>query len=197
MKQIVFFFSFSILSLYAFSQSYSVTINLMKVIDDRVPVTIEFDDLKIPNVIEFQMPKIVPGTYSISDFGEVISDFNAYDSVGNRLAFSRLDINRWQIKNASNLKKIEYSVNDTFDDKKYKQIFEPGGTNIAVGENFLINTFGFIGYLENKKDFPFKVHVIHESDLYGATPMKREKISNNEDVFSADTYFQLSDSPIM
>ncbi|MBK9613952.1 MAG: hypothetical protein IPO34_21815 [Dehalococcoidia bacterium] len=47
-------------------------------------------------------PKIVPGTYSIYDFGRFIFEFNAYDKKGNKLKFEPVDVNQYKIFNANN-----------------------------------------------------------------------------------------------
>ncbi len=61
--------------------SYSVFMNLRAVSDDKVPVDI------VPPIIyedsaEFHMPKIIPGTYDIENYGEFLSEFKAFDSYG-------------------------------------------------------------------------------------------------------------------
>ena len=45
------------------------------------------------------MPKIVPGTYSIYDFGQYVLDFEAFDTAGRSLSVNQLDKNRWEIDN--------------------------------------------------------------------------------------------------
>ena len=64
-----------LLSLLSYSQEkYQITIDLTQAKDDKLPVT-----LLVPKVtekeIEYHMPKVVPGTYSISDFGRFVVDF--------------------------------------------------------------------------------------------------------------------------
>ncbi|MFZ6014354.1 MAG: peptidase M61, partial [Bacteroidota bacterium] len=57
---------------------YQYTIDLTKVVDDKVQVV-----LTPPAVtnreITFYLPKIVPGTYAIADYGRYVSDIAAYD----------------------------------------------------------------------------------------------------------------------
>jgi predicted metalloprotease with PDZ domain len=178
------------------AQEYKVLIDLTQVENDRVPVEITFDRVNFENIEEYQMPKMVPGTYSISDFGRVIINFHAFDNEGNELLVNRLDSNRWEINNAMQLSKINYWVDDTFDEKRFKGIFEPGGTNIEE-DNFLINHFGFVGYLKGRTTYPYSIWIIHPERLYGVSPLERTVISPSEEVFNADNYFQLTDSPIM
>lgn len=197
MKNFIFFVQLIFISAISSAQSYDVFIDLTKAIDDKVPVEIRFNDFDLPESIEFQMPKMVPGTYSISDFGRVLTEFKAFNADGSEIAVTRIDDNRWLIKPSDSLDKVNYWVDDTFDGKEFSNIFEPGGTNIQADTNFVINTFGFIGYLEDLSVLPFKIRVKHPEHLYGASPMNREVISATEETFSADNYFMLTDSPIM
>ena len=185
------------ISVISMAQSYNVFIDLTKVNNDKVPVEISFTDFNLSDSIEFQMPKIVPGTYSISDFGRTLSEFKAFDAEGTEIEVTRIDDNRWLIKESDSLARVSYWVDDTFDGREFSNVFEPGGTNIQADTNFVINTFGFIGYLEGMSAIPYKVRVKHPEYLYGASPMNREVISATEETFMADNYFQLTDSPIM
>lgn len=144
------------------------------------------------------MPKIIPGTYSISDFGRFVSEFTAVDSSGTELPVMELDENRWEISNASHLSRISYKVDDTFDGSKGKNIFEPGGTNIEAGKNFILNTFGVFGYLKGFENRAFNLIVTKPEGFYGSTSL--ERLSTGEesvDVFTAPDYFEFHDSPIM
>jgi len=197
MKHILLFVHLLFFSALSNAQQYKVAIDLTRVVSDRVPVEIDFVDFDFPETIEFQMPKIVPGTYSISDFGRALTDFKAFSNEGIELEVNRIDDNRWSINSADKLASVKYLVDDTFDSMEMREIFEPGGTNIEKDVNFVINTFGFIGYLETFSKYPFEISVIHPEFLYGASPMKREIISKTEETFFADNYFQMTDSPIM
>lgn len=189
-------FLFIYASVALIAQEYNIGIDLTKMKNDRVPVEIEFNDFKFDESVEYHMPKSIPGTYSISDFGRVINDFKAFDINGNELSVNKLDINRWEINEAAKLTKINYWVDDTFDEKRFSDIFEPAGSNIEEN-NFLINNFAFVGFIKGEEKLPYSIRIIHPERLYGASPMKREVISEVEEVFYSDNYLQLTDSPIM
>nr|WP_321225895.1 hypothetical protein [uncultured Psychroserpens sp.] len=91
----------------------TTSINLSKVTNDKAPVTINPGRFTVETVT-YRMPKVVQGTYSISDFGKYIDDFKALDYKGEEMSVTRVDDNTWTIANATNLDKIEYLVNDTF-----------------------------------------------------------------------------------
>jgi predicted metalloprotease with PDZ domain len=48
--------------------------------------------------ILYYLPKIVPGTYAIYDFGRFISDFTAFDIQGNKMEFQPIDANQFKKK---------------------------------------------------------------------------------------------------
>ncbi len=177
-------------------KDYSYSLDLSQVVEDRVQVTLT-PPAVATDQIEFQMPKIVPGTYSISDFGRFITGFEATDESGTPLPVDYIDQNRWLIRNAKSMKKISYWVEDTWDSKATPRIFEPAGTNIEVNNNFVVNPFGFFGYLEGMKEMPFKLTVKKPSGFYGSTALVATKSGDTEDVFEVNDYHRLADSPIM
>ena len=182
------------------SRAYNVTIDLTKTRADRVPVEIFLPTIE-QDEVEYHMPKVVPGTYSISDFGRFIDDFKALDAEGNQLEVDNLSTNRWAIKDATRLNKITYWVEDSFDEFNgygANKIFEPGGMSIEADEGvFVMNTFGFIGYVDGYKFKPFNLTVIHDEKLQGATSLKKESSTPTSDTFSAENYNFLADAPIM
>src|SRR5690606_35157491 len=95
----------------ATSLPIETTINLTKVTDDKAPVTINPGRFTTETVT-YHLPRVVQGTYSVSDFGKYVDDFKAYDYKGNEMPVSKTDVNTWVIKNAKQLDKITYWVND-------------------------------------------------------------------------------------
>lgn len=173
-----------------------VVVDIQNIENDQVSVKV------IPAPSEnfltvYNMPKIVPGTYSISDFGRFVVDFTAVDTSGKEMLVSRLDTNRWAIANAPALDHISYKVNDTYDEPAAAGIFEPSGTNIEAGENVVMNTFGFVGYFDDKKDVPYEFTVVKPEEFYGATSLKRAWSDARQDIFYAKNYFELHDCPIL
>ncbi|MFV8353475.1 peptidase M61 [Flavobacterium sp. XS2P14] len=178
-----------------------VSINLNDVKEDKVLVTITAPKITTDEVT-YSIPKIVPGTYSIDDYGKYIEEFKAFDSKGIALIVTKTDDNTWNIKNAKSLAKITYLVNDTFDTEKgggfgQNDIFSPAGTNIDAGKNFMLNMHGFTGYFQDKKDLPYRVTVTHPETLWGATSMTDLDASATSDVFTTPRYAELVENPIM
>ncbi len=176
--------------------SYRVSMNLSRVTDDKVEVSIRTPSLS-DSTVEYRLPKIVPGTYSVYDFGRFISDFKATDSLGHELRTDSLSPNRIQIHEAYRLAAVSYRVEDTYDTQQPNFVFEPAGTNIEQGKNFIINPYGFVGYIEGYQHLNYTLHIDHPRALYGATSLQATRPSDTLDIFSAHNYQHLADSPIM
>ncbi len=178
--------------------AYHIQIDLTQVKNDKVPVTVMPPAKLNQDEVVYNMPKIVPGTYSVSDFGRFVSDFKALDKRGRELPVEQLDTNRWRIKKADKLHKITYWIDDTFDTPKRKDpVFEPGGTNIEAGQNFLLNMFGFTGYLDGMKQLPYTLTITKPQDFYGSTPLKAVSTTATTDTYQIPDYVTMADSPLM
>jgi predicted metalloprotease with PDZ domain len=175
-----------------------VAIDLNNVKDDKVMVTITPQPFKSETITYF-IPKIVPGTYSADNYGQFIEGFKAFDSKGNELAVTHPDENSWKIAGGKKLAKVTYWVNDSYDNEagKADPIFSPSGTNILAGENFMLNTHGFIGYFEGANEVPYTLTINHPAALWGGTSMVDQNTNNEVDVFKTSRYAELVDHPIM
>ncbi|MDW3195544.1 MAG: peptidase M61 [Cytophagales bacterium] len=182
---------------------YQVSLDLINVIDDQVKVTIIPPKME-EDVAEYHMAKIVPGTYSISDFGRFVVDFQAFDSEGGALEVNKVSTNKWQISNARALAKLTYKVHDTFDAFEAYDggseniVFEPGGTNIEPERNvFVINTFGFVGYFKGHKFHPYELTISHKEEVEGATALEKVGSTETTDTYTARDFNFLADGPLM
>lgn len=193
--------------------SYQYTVDLTKVVDDRVYVELSSPAMTKEEVTFF-LPKIIPGTYEIADYGRFIVDLQALDKKGNKLTVERLNDNAWKIKNATKLQKITYWVDDVIDTKvEGPKIYPMAATNIEDGKNYVLNTSGFFGYFEGMKDASFTFNVIRQKDFYGSTGLiasqigapvskvSKEKGQSTEgkvvDTYTTENYDKLIDSPVM
>ncbi|ESU26438.1 peptidase M61 [Flavobacterium limnosediminis JC2902] len=179
----------------------NVAIDLVNVVDDKVMVTIT-PPAFTTETVTFHIPKTVPGTYSADNYGRFIEDVKAFDAKGNPLTVTKADENSWTISDAKKISKVTYLVNDSFDTETSggmggKDVFSPAGTNIAAGENFMLNTHGFVGYFEGKSELPYKVTISHPANLWGATSLTDTDASADKDVFTTPRYAELVDHPIM
>ena len=195
------------------TSNYQYTVDLTRVVDDKVLVELVPPPISSAE-ITFYLPKIIPGTYAIADYGRFVTEFKPSDKKGRALPFEHVDDNTWKIKNATRLRKISYWVNDSYDGEiKGATIFQPAGTNIEEHKNYIINSSGYFGYFENMKETPIVLKVVRDQDLYGSTglisqttgePVTSAKLEKGTpasdkkiDTYVAEDYDQLVDSPIM
>ncbi len=179
----------------------AVDIDLVNVRNDRVLVTIDPGQFTEEEVI-FNIPKIVPGTYSVDNYGKYVEDLMAIDYNGRALAVNKIDTNSWLLKPAQKIDKITYYVNDTFDTETETEepVFSPAGTNILKNENFLLNLHGFVGYFQGLKELSYEVTITAPSALQPSTSLQeviKETAKQGQKTFLAKRYFEVIDNPIL
>ena len=181
-------------------------LDLTKIDNDRVPVVINPGRFKTETVT-YRLPKVVQGTYSIGDYGRFVDDFKALDYDGNTLSVEKIDTNTWRISNASDLDKITYLVNDSFDTENTggiggEDIFSPAGTNIEP-DNYVLNLHGFIGYFDNLKTNQYALDVTAPADFIRTSALEDKGSVTSADGTSitskyfAQRYFDITDNPMM
>ncbi|NIK91923.1 peptidase M61 [Mangrovimonas sp. CR14] len=190
----------------AISNPIESSIDLTKVKDDKVPVIINPGRFTSETEI-YRLPRVVQGTYSVSDFGKYIEDFKAFDYEGKEIPTEKIDTNSWQINQASNLDYVTYYVNDTFDVEVTGGIggdtpFSPAGTNIEP-DNYVLNLHGFVGYFDSLKNAQYKLDVTAPSDFVRTSALQVVGTSKSDDgqtmtsSYYAPRYFDITDNPMM
>jgi len=190
----------------ATSLPIETSINLSDIKDDKAPVIINPGRFT-SETVTYYLPKVVQGTYSISDFGKYVDDFKAYDYKGNELSFKKTDTNTWIINNAANLDYIKYYVNDTFDVEVAGGIggdtpFSPAGTNIEP-DVYVLNLHGFIGYFDSLKNNHYKLEVTAPLDFVRSSALQNAGSTTSDDgknmttTYLASRYFDITDNPMM
>ena len=177
-------------------KNYNYTMDLINVTDDKVQIELLVPEMRSKKAV-FQMPKIIPGTYTIYDFGRFISDFQAYDKSGNSLEVEHPEVNTWVIKDAKSLYKVRYRVDDTFDATEGKSVAGMSGTNIEAGKNFLINAHGFFGYFKDQEFQPFHITVKRPAYFAHQSAYTSVMVEEDADMFTANNYHELVDMPVM
>lgn len=179
------------------SNTYAFSVDLTKVVNDKLEVVLTTPEVDEKSII-YNIPKIVPGTYSIADYGRYVEDFKAFDKNGNELKVKSLDENRWEISKAKKLNKISYKINDTWDSPEIKgeNIFQPAGTNIE-SPVFVMNTFGFFGYFENMRQQPYQITITKPEGFYGSTSLIASSVTATTETFQIPNYNDLADAPMM
>ncbi|CAA6819591.1 MAG: M61 family glycyl aminopeptidase [uncultured Aureispira sp.] len=185
----------SLATLQLSAQTYEYKVDLNKTTNDQLSVELKVPTLKQKNLY-FHLPAMVPGTYSVYNFGRFVSDFKAFDQEGAELSVEHPDVNTWKIINAKTAAKITYKVDDTWDTDKGNVIFEPAGTNIDK-DVFVFNNHGIFGYFKKYEKLPYKIEVDRPEGFFGGTGMKRTGGDADTDIFETDSYNSLVDNPIL
>ena len=179
------------------------TLDLVSVKDDKVHVSLSAPASGAETLI-FQMPRIIPGTYVVADYGRYVEKLTATDIEGKELVVEKKDMNTWIINNAERLQTVSYLVNDTYDteegnpfDGKSTTIFSPAGMNILADKNYMLNLFGFVGYFRGYTELPYELNITHPEDLYASTALIDEDANVGADRFTVTRYAEVVDNPIM
>lgn len=190
----------------AISNPIETALDLTAVNNDRVPVTIDPGRFTAETVT-YRLPRVVQGTYAVSDFGKYVDDFKALDYEGNELTATKIDDNTWTITEATKLDKLQYYVNDTFDIETTGGIggedpFSPSGTNIEA-DNFVLNLHGFIGYFDSLKNNQYALDITAPADFERTSALEDKGTQPSEDgksvvtSYFAQRYFDITDNPMM
>ena len=206
MKKIV--FVIGIIAMISSCKSISKSENNLVVVDvflneienDRVKVSINPGPIQADS-LKFYLPKIVPGTYAVNNYGQFSEGLIAIDYDGNEMSIARNDDNTWTISDSQNFDKLTYYVEDTFDIDGEGGVFSPAGTNFEAGDNFMLNLHTMVGYFENAKEIPYKINVNRPSDLIASTSLpvinQTDQGTYIIDEFSTSRYFGVIDHPIL
>jgi predicted metalloprotease with PDZ domain len=204
MKRLTLFYGLliSLSSLFA-GNDYKYFVDLTKAENDKLQVKLLPPDITVDEV-EFMFPAIVPGTYAIYNFGRFISDFKVLDKSGASMSVTQTDKNTYKIPNAKNIGSITYTVEDSWDyikksteKEKEDVVFEPAGTNIESGKNFVLNTHGFFGYFKGMSEQPISIEVKKQKGFYASSGLTGIKNGVDTDIIEVENYRRLVDSPVM
>ncbi len=181
-------------------------LDLTAVNNDRVPVSINPGRFT-QDTVTYRLPRVIQGTYSVSDFGKYVDDFTALDYDGNKLNATKSGNNTWTIVGAKKLDQITYYVNDTYDIETSggiggEQPFSPAGTNIEE-DNYVLNLHGFIGYFDELKSNQYTLDVTAPASFDRTSALKSTGEKASEDganitsSYFAPRYFDITDNPMM
>jgi predicted metalloprotease with PDZ domain len=189
--------------------SYHVTIDLMNVTPDkdRVKVTVTPPPVK-GRVFRYVLPEYLPGVPGKVDAGRFIHQFYALDDKGFPLKVKKKGENSIviKLKAGSYIKKIEYWIDDTWDDEKQKAslsdekfnyVPQPAGTNIEAGTNYVLNHAFVFGYLDGMANLPYTIHVLKPAELEASSALRITSLSRSRDEYQAANYSLLVESPVM
>lgn len=178
------------------TEAYQYNIDLNNVQEDQL-----FVELTVPlgvgdKDLIFQFPKIIPGTYEISNYGRFVSSLKAYDKKGKEFEVKRVDENTWEIKGRK-ITRLTYLIQDTWDADVRDSPFEPGGTNFEALKNYVLNANGCFGFFKDQEKLPYVITYDRPADFYATTSLRRIGGDFDTDIFKAQDYHELVDAPVM
>jgi predicted metalloprotease with PDZ domain len=180
------------------NHSYSYSVNLQNVKDDRLSVLLTLQGFQADEAV-FNFPRIVPGIYGAMDFGRNIVHFKAL-SGSDTLPVERLSVNSWKISNARKLDAIRYEVNDgweEFGSGTTQGFYKSAESSFSEGKVFVINNNCLFGYFTGGEKWPVRVTIGKPEQLYAATSLVNNSKLPNQDEFLANDYRELVDNPIL
>ena len=185
--------SFSITS----AEGIRAIVDFKNINNDRVHVTLYPPKFTTDEVL-YVMPASIPGTYAKMDFGYFVKNFKATDGTGGYIPVRRLNDNEFLIIGGNRLAKIEYDVNDSYDDTTHTlDVFNPGGTNIQQDTNIMFGAHGFLGYFSGNQQLPYTLECIKPATFYTATSLDKKQVNDTLDILKAKNYDALVDNPAM
>jgi predicted metalloprotease with PDZ domain len=176
--------------------SYRYTVDLNSVPGDKLNVELLTPKMNSSSVT-FALPKIIPGTYMISDYGRFVSNVKATDKAGKALPVARQGDNQWKITNAAGLYKVTYTVEDIFDTEIKHIVYPMAATDFEEGKAYVLNTPGIFGFINGYNQLPFEITIKKPQQFYGSTALKPASTTATQDVFQLKNLDELYDSPIM
>ncbi|MFM2388050.1 MAG: hypothetical protein RL660_2807 [Bacteroidota bacterium] len=182
----------------AIAQHIHYDVDLTKIVDDKVFVEGSFTNLESKAAVKYVFPKVVPGTYAIEDYGKYVDDFKAFDASGTALPVRKEGNNTYIISSAQKLAKVTYYVNDAMDMQvKQNKIFEPASTNILQNSNIVMNNGGFFGCIQGLEQAKHTLNFTKPTNFFGSTSLPQLLCNAQQQNFTAKSYHQLVDCPIL
>jgi len=173
----------------------------MPVMDYTLDVTQNTDtfyvELQIPEKLDkdaniYQFAATAPGTYQTMNIGRFVSDFKAFDKKGRLLDVTRKSVNQFEISKPKKVRKITYSVAETFDTRVAEfPVYLMCGSSIEE-DHTLINAHTVIGYFEGYQKSPLQIKVVGADGWTTGTALKAQ-----DGGYYAENFDKAVDSPIL
>jgi predicted metalloprotease with PDZ domain len=196
-KQIVAFFMIALHMAAVAQQSVKVSLNLDNVTDYSIRVSQQFTAPGFQSA-KFIFPGFVPGAFKEVPTGKLVSGFQAFDKNGILLAHTQVATNEFLISNARDMARVEYNIHDSWHSAEYRNAIMPQlGTSFDAGRHFLLNFGSVVGYVEGNEKQVYEIAIQKPQQLNAHTALNSKAISETNDVFTARTYLDLIDNPLM
>ncbi|MCK6693829.1 MAG: peptidase M61 [Thermoanaerobaculia bacterium] len=179
-------------------ESYQFFTDLTRVSGDQLEITLVPPKLS-ENTVRYCFPKIVPGIYGAMDFGQYVADLRAFDHKDRPLPVVQENVNVWRIEKAKNLRRIQYRVNDTWDNlvDYNKGFYRPAGATFHAGDGFVINHNALFGFFEGHTGRPYQIQFRKPEGFFGATALENVARTETTETMIAPNYRALVDAPVL
>jgi len=149
----------------------------------------------------FVFPKLVPGVYGALNQGLYVTDLQAFDQRGRRLAVTRQDTNSWRITAARRLHHLTYAVAATPEFRtapgQRPPFYRSAGSSYHPDSAFVLNYSTFVGYLQGQAEQPYRVQFTKPAGFYGASSSPPKPLTDSTEVAAAASYRELVDAPVL
>lgn len=125
-------------------------IDLSDIKNDEFKVTVHVQGLSDNNGTFLFISTLPGNSFEIFDFGRLVTDFTAYRQDGVELEVKHPTINEWQIMEVQKLRRLEYSIKDSYEDIDVTLMV---GTSID-SDHAVINPAGILGYFNGLNNHP-------------------------------------------
>ena len=167
-------------------------LNLNERADDQFKVSLKVKGLKKENNI-FQFAATAPGTYQTMDIGRFVRSFKAYDRKGREIPVSRNGLNQWVISKPKKVRRISYSIAETFDTPVTENhVYEMCGTSIE-NDHVFINGQAVFGYFHNMQEADLKIKLQYPAEWLVGTALAKDE----EGYYLATDFDHIVDSPFL
>lgn len=180
------------------TSTYNYEVDLTQMKGDKLKVNLLLTGIA-EETLSYCFPKIVPGIYGAMDFGKYISDLQAYDEKGSALTVKKSGVNCWEIAGARNIRNLTYVVDDTWEvfDFEMEEGFYKSASSSFGPKSLVLNNNCVFGYIKGYEQTPINISVGKPTTYYAATSLKKQSPKEGVDVFTAASYHELVDNPIL
>lgn len=166
-------------------------VNLSDTVHHVFAVKLSVPPLTDENAI-FEFAATAPGTYQTMNIGRFVHKFVATDAAGNVVPSTRVGTNEWRLSNPAKVRVITYRVTATRDTTYQKDPIYPMCGTVLESGYALINGQDVFGFPRGMQSVPLTVKLTYPTGWTYGTPL-----TEHDDVFEADSYDRLVDSPIL
>ena len=178
-------------------QQCSVEISFPTLPSHSADVSISISDVRY-EIVHFRFPDHVPGSFQALRIGLLCQRFLPVDSLGNILPFERSGENCFKISNARSLRKITYSIHDSWTFPDSSILLPQIGTHFDPQNHVLLNPAAAIGFFDGFQNTPIRLLINKppQLDLQSSSLALEQNKSDFQHSFRFESYYQMIDYPI-